>query len=523
MPTRSSIRPRRASCYSEAPGCAAVWLNGEWIVGDPYGVLWFRPPVMVREGKNRLLLHLARASARAQFVKPSADVFLLAEQATLPDVLSTKEGAPPLFGSVPLVNATDEPLEGLEVLVGETGTARPLPTIAPRTIFPITLTIPSVEETPNEALPASEPNTIKIQLIIRQREEPPISENKASQEDIKEDTTKAIAVKDAAAAVVTIATADLTLKRGDASQPHVRTYVSSVDGSVQPYSVLPATGPFTKEDAPGVLLVLHDAGEDHAAAAKHCEPLSDLHVVLPGGRGAYGFDWEDWSATDALEALTDFASHMPVDGNRISVTGHGMGGHGALHLGTIAPDRFAAIAPAEAWLSFYTQGSARPLPVDATPLETVLARRASAADPMRALENLASLGVFVAHNGTRTASSLAESHLLRRRLSEFHTDFAYRERAYREGQEAGAVRPGSPLVEFCRSRRRTSLQQQNTIDLTTHDLGLLEEWGWAQVDEQRIQGDLSRVRLRRDLAKRNHHRHDRQCQSAHLAARWLRA
>ena len=260
------------------------------------------------------------------------------------------------------------------MLVGETGKVRPLPTIAPRMIVPITFTIPPSPTGKN--LPKGSANTVKIQLIVRQVEKPQPPEENTEEEDAEE-------VEKIEPAVKIVAAVDLTIRVVEPSEPHVRTYVSSVDGSVQPYSVLPATGSSSEETTPGVLLVLHDAGEDHTVAAKQCKPLSDLHVVLPGGRGAYGFDWEDWSATDALEALADFASHLPVDTDRVSVTGHGMGGHGALHLATIAPGRFAAVAPVEPWLSFYTQGSARPLPVDATPIETVLARRASAADPMR--------------------------------------------------------------------------------------------------------------------------------------------
>ncbi len=496
------VSPSAGILLLEAPGCAAVWLNDEWIVGDPYGVGWFRPPVQVREGRNRLLLHLARPTARAKFIKPPADVFLIADQATLPDVLfhDGEQESASLLGSIPLVNATNEPLEGLEVLIGESGTPRPLPTIAPRMVFPIAFTIPSTKKAPK-----GDSNKINLSLIIRQTKKPdtPSPQTETGDED------------SSVTATTTVATVDLVLRCVAASALHVRTYVSSVDGSVQPYSVLPATGqvaeggpvPMPEGKSPGVLLVLHDAGEEHATAAQRCQPLSDLHVVLPCGRGAYGFDWEDWSATDALESLADFQSHVPVDADRISVTGHGMGGHGALHLGTIAPDRFAAVAPVGAWLSFYTQGSAPPppgplplglaTPDGATPIETVLARRASAADPMRALENLAHVGVSVGHGWADRTVALAESHLLRRRLSEFHTDFAYR-----EAQGTGAVRPGSPLVDFCRWHRRTPADERNSIDFATHDLGLLTELGWARIDEQAVQGDLSHVRLKRNLTKR---------------------
>ena len=39
------------------------------------------------------------------------------------------------------------------------------------------------------------------------------------------------------------------------------------------------------------------------------------------------------------------ASSLPVDHDRVGITGHSMGGHGALTIGLRNPDRFRSIQP----------------------------------------------------------------------------------------------------------------------------------------------------------------------------------
>ena len=65
---------------------------------------------------------------------------------------------------------------------------------------------------------------------------------------------------------------------------------------------------------------------------------------------------EIWTDVDALSALVDHAkTAYRVDPNRIYVTGHSMGGRGALYLAYRSPERFAAVialsplSPITAW------------------------------------------------------------------------------------------------------------------------------------------------------------------------------
>ena len=82
------------------------------------------------------------------------------------------------------------------------------------------------------------------------------------------------------------------------------------------------------------------------------------HVVAPTNRRPYGFNWEEWGRLDALEVLDIVKERYNIDENRIYLTGHSMGGHGVWHIGSLFPDRFAAIGPSAGWISFWTYRSA---------------------------------------------------------------------------------------------------------------------------------------------------------------------
>ena len=57
----------------------------------------------------------------------------------------------------------------------------------------------------------------------------------------------------------------------------------------------------------------------------------------------YAANYRMWSyVTEELPALV--AAHFPADGARQSVTGHSMGGHGALTIGLSLPDRYRAVS-----------------------------------------------------------------------------------------------------------------------------------------------------------------------------------
>lgn len=447
----------------EAVGCAAVCLNGEWLPGDPYGVGWFRPPARIKKGSNWMVVHLARPDATARFVLPAEPVLLLAEQATLPDlVVGTRTD---LVGSVPILNAAGKPVVGASITVrwgdADADVAR-LRRIESRIITPVTFKIPK----PPEDLAAGESRDLTVSLVT-----------------IKQGV------------VTPIAATTLSLKVVESGAPRTQTFLSDVDGSVQPYAVMPAAKNVAQ---PGVLLALHDAGQSAIACRDEYTPLPETHVVAPLGRGRWAFDWEDWSRLDALEALDDFQRRqreagLPIDTDRVSLIGHGMGGHGALSIATLTPERFAAVGIVDGWISFYTQGGAVAPTPTASPLAKVLARQAASNDPLRAIENLAAMGVSVRHTG-KNGVSPSESRYLRQRLGDFHQDFTYQEAE----DAASAEKDRDQQIEWLAARRRRDLANAEKLSFATPDIGAASTLGWATIQAAQHQGEIARVRLDRD-------------------------
>ncbi|MEQ8849326.1 alpha/beta hydrolase-fold protein [Botrimarina sp.] len=465
----------------EAPGVAAVCLNGEWLPGDPYGLGTLRPPTEVREGKNWLLAHLANPAASPRLVPVDTPVALLAEQATLPTLVAPDAdesprppqpaGQPPaIVLSVPVANASTAALGGCQVRVslgGSDPVVTPLRRIEPLLVTPITVTAP----VPTQPLTAGEELGLSIELVSSAGE--------------------------------TIASASLEVAVTGRSAPQTHTFVSDIDGSVQPYRVLPPGD----GEADAVVLVLHDAGDDHVEALEAYQAHPEAWLVAPYGRGRWAFDWEDWSRLDAIEALEDFVGRRQetgaaIDANRVSVAGSGMGGHGALRLATLRPDLFASVGMVDPWISFTTQGRSATAADAAPAVVATLDRERKSSDPLRVIENLAGLGVSLVFTG-ESGVGVYESRLLRERLGEFHRDFAYRERAA-DAAAASDLPPDwrSAQLDWLVARRRPDYDALDTIEFATPDVGASSSLGWVTVLSARPQGEAASVRIERDLARR---------------------
>jgi poly(3-hydroxybutyrate) depolymerase len=139
-----------------------------------------------------------------------------------------------------------------------------------------------------------------------------------------------------------------------------RTFVSAVDGSTQYYAVNGPSAP--PMDPAALVLSLHGAGVQAAGQARAYETKDWAYVVAPTNRRPFGFDWQDWGRLDALEVLDRALETLPVDPERVHVTGHSMGGHGTWHVGMLHSDRFAVLGPSAGWISFSTYGGATQLP-----------------------------------------------------------------------------------------------------------------------------------------------------------------
>ncbi|WP_146588930.1 alpha/beta hydrolase-fold protein [Posidoniimonas polymericola] len=446
----------------EAQRHAAVCVNGEWLAGDRHGQGWLRLPVRLKQGPNEFLFHIAQPGMKARLVAPAMPAYFIAEDATLPDVVTGDDSE--LWAAAPVVNATSEPLAGAELLIsidGGEAIASPLATVPPLSAYKAPLRLP--------APVSGEGQQHKLTLSLRMP---------------NTDATP---------------TATMALAKVGPQDARRCTFVSKIDGGVQSYTLLPATqsdDPSADQtEPPGIILALHSEGVDHRAFADNYLAKPWAHIVAPSNRGEYGFDWEDWGAVDAMEALADAQARLPHDPRRVYCTGHSMGGHGAWRLGVIYPDRFAAIGPSAGWLSLWSYGGGMPTYDDPNHVQQMLLRAASTSDTLSQISNLSTQGVYVLHGDRDAHVGVAQSRFMRSRLGEFHTDFSYFERKGAGNWWGSACCDWPQMMEFFRERSLPQPGDTRQIEFATPNLGLTAECHWARVETQLQQGQTSRLTL----------------------------
>lgn len=327
---KGSVEARRGWAYARlehdvdevvlarAVRASRLWVNGERVTGDVYGANFGAVPIALRAGTNHLFVGGMRGrDFKLVLTRPEHDLLLPTNDDTKPDLVA---GEPiDARASVLVVNASrfwardvvvevtgGELVEAVEVPLDD-----PLP---PLGMTKVTIPLRGVDG-------AVAPAEGKVTVALRCGE----------------------------------ATRDLALRVADPEGVVVRTFTSDVDRSLQQYAVRAPSE--TSAVAPALVLSLHGAGVGCRGQAKSYAPKPDLWIVAPTNRRPFGFDWQDWGRLDAYEVLDEALALTGADPDRVSLTGHSMGGHGVWHLGVNDPDRFAALAPSAGWASFDTYSS----------------------------------------------------------------------------------------------------------------------------------------------------------------------
>ena len=239
---------------------------------------------------------------------------------------------------------------------------------------------------------------------------------------------------------------------------------------------------------------LHDFGVDCRDHLAQYQAKPWAHIVAPQGRRSYGFDWEDWSAKDALAALYDARRRNVNNPLRTYLTGKGMGGHGAWLLGAKRPDMFAAVGPANGWLSYWSIDGGMPSYESPTPIQNMTTRPASSSDTLALLRNLAMTSIYIMHDAEDR--DVAQSRFARRRLGDFHPDFVYFERYDSSREEATPDWPG--MMRFFREHETSARGAVRRIDFTTTDPGQSSRCHWARIEAQEKSLAASRIVLEHD-------------------------
>lgn len=358
--------PKKSRALAIATKIGSFILNGKTYLGDVYGNNWFKTPIIVDSGTNRLILRLAGyADERVRFflIPVSSPLIVVTEDITAPD-LTPDSNIVSWFG-IPLLNTTDKMLNQVHLqlkidtlLIADTTIDR-LPPLGVKKPA-ISVKIPVLPKDTTGYL-------LKIGVKVEDYEHT--------------DTTR--------------------LRCRALKLAHKRTFISKIDSSCQYYAIVFPEN-YDPSRSYGLILALHGAGVEASGLAECYKPKDWAFVVCPTNRRPYGFDWQDWGRLDALEVLEEICHTFPIDQERIYLTGHSMGGHGTWHIGLTHPDLFAAIAPGAGWPSFplYIPNFLQRSIIFTEPAKLTIREMAARPDNTPAfIENAKNLPIFILHGG----------------------------------------------------------------------------------------------------------------------------
>jgi dienelactone hydrolase len=451
-----------------------VYVNGEPRIGNRYGQSdtyesW-QPrfdfssiPVRLKAGRNDFLFKCGRGRLKVRLRKPPAEVFLNSKDMTVPDLIVGEETN--TRGAIVVVNASDKVLRSAKISLAGGGLSAeelPVPDILPLTVRKVAIPVAGPAPT------APGPFPIEVTLF-----------------------------KDDPGGRTALDRTTVELRAVNIQEPHRRTYVSDVDGSVQHYAVLPAQ----RRDRPAALVLsLHGANVEALNQVRSYSPKTWAHIVAPTNRRPYGFNWEDWGRLDALAVLDEAQKHYPTDPDRVYLTGHSMGGHGAWMVGGLFPDRFAAIGPSAGWISFVSYKVRTPVDAD-TPMGKMLMRSFLPSDPYALIRNYLQDGIYILHGEKDDDVPVTEARNMAAALAKVHKDFVYHEQPgaghwWDASPEAGVdCVDWPPMFDFFASRIRPEAERVRDVEFATPCPGISASSGWLTIEAQVRPLELSSARL----------------------------
>jgi len=440
-----------------AAGHSMVYVNGKPRVGDGYETGYVLLPILLHKGTNELLFQCARGSLRARLSTPALPFLFNIRDCTLPDLVAHQPGR--FLGAVVVINAASEPLESLSIqssIEGAEATATPLPTMLPASVFKAGFEFVAPDIADGAA-------TLKLSLV------------RGSKKTVLHQV-------------------EVPLRVRKPEQSRRITFRSEIDGSVQYYALQPASPTGAQAGPPALFLSLHGAGVEAIGQADAYAAKPWGHVVAATNRRPFGFDWEDWGRVDALEVLELAQASLKTDSRRTYLVGHSMGGHGVWSVGTLFPDRFAAIGPSAGWLSFWSYGSPNPYSDD-DPIEAMLKRANSASDTLARFSNTTQCGVYVLHGDKDDNVPVEQARAAVKRLGEFHRDFAYREVVGAGHWWSNEAVDWPPLFDFLQRHVAPEPGAVHHVAFVTPNPGVSSSCHWVCVDSQIRQWEPSSVDL----------------------------
>ncbi len=463
----------------EGMGHDIVYVNGTPRSGNPYQQKEEREaweprfdyshvPIELREGQNILMFGYARGRLKIRLYESTRPVRFNANDLTLPDAIVGKELE--AWGSIVVVNTTDAPLRNYFLASSPAGGT------------PDTVAVPGVPQV------GVRKAGFKIRLAPRPAKgEVPVLLS---------------LLADVGGRKLMVDTVTIPIRVVGSEEMRKETFISSTDGSVQYYAVMPQQpGRFTGK--PALFLSLHGAGVEAYNQAGSYAPKGWGTVVAATNRRPYGFSWEDWGRLDALEVLETVKEKYGFDEDRIYLTGHSMGGHGTWFMGATYPDKFAAIGPSAGWITFTSYRFRGALEVSSG-VQQMLRRAAAPSDLFSLVDNYRHFGIYILHGDKDDNVPPQQSYMMIEKLKPIHKDFEYFEQPGAGHWWDNSPGPGAdcvdwrPMFDFFARHARAGIDRIRTVEFTTANPGISARDYWVTIDAQERQLTLSTARLQLD-------------------------
>lgn len=444
-------------------------LNGRSYLGDVYGNGWFHVPVLLDSGINRVVLRLTGyGDQRVRFaLVPACEPLVpIVADATVPDLIA--DSAQTLWLGIPLLNTMTSRLDSVRLSFSLGDSVLAETTLSG--LAPLCYSKPALRVRFPAVHPESTTATAALVMTTRLR-----------------GSLTSLGITDAAGRNDTI-----PLRIRSLTQPHKVTFISKLDSSCQYYAVFYPKD-YDRSKRYGIILSLHGAGVEASGLAECFRPKDWAFVVCPTNRRPYGFDWQDWGRLDAIEVLDRALAELPIDPDRVTLTGHSMGGHGTWHVGLAHPDRFAAAAPAAGWptIQLYVPTFLQRSAIFAEPAKLALRDMAMRPDNAPAmLANALNLPLFILHGGDDDNVPPIHGRAFAAWLDELGYQYRYKEvpgvKHWWNYPDTTVCVDDPDLMDFLKNARRNSGPRR--VFLRTADLGQNSSSYWVAIEQVRTVG-----------------------------------
>jgi len=451
--------PQETLALLEATGHTRVFINGMPHDGDHYDYGHTLIPFILREGPNQFVYTYGRfGRVASKIVIPEKELQFSPRDMTLPSLIPGETESK--WGAVRIVNASESMQTGLYITCllesGESASHR-AGQIMPMAVRKLKFQIPAME---------TEPDAEKVVATL------------LLMNDLGEEVDRM----------------DMTLNVHDAGRHHERTFISSIDGSVQYFSVAPST---SAGDGQALVLSVHGASVEATNQTRAYRQKDWAHIVAPTNRRPFGFNWEEWGRLDALEVLHEARQLFRTDTAQTYLTGHSMGGHGAWFLGATYPDKWAAIAPAAGYADIigYRRTDTDSL-IRINPHFEMVYRGAKSGRTLDLATNYIQSGVYVLHGSADAVVPVEQARMMRRVLSEFHPNFSYFEYPGGSHWYGDHSMDWPPLFSFLKQNTIPKTKDVKQIEFITASPGVSANNYWLRINQQQKSYELSKADFR---------------------------